>query len=218
MEAFWPPGTRQNVARPTQRSCRRRSVGHLSVGPALPDAGRRTTVALVDTHPDVTLRPFTEPDLAIWDRFGAEPDVLGEYQWHGYLDARERRSRWAEDTFLRREPFFLVVDHDGVAAGSVNWRCGWSTPADDWEIGIWLLPEHRGRGVGRAAQRLLVDYLFTHTRAHRIVATTEVANLAEQRALEGCGFRREGVLRSYAFRRGAWQDCTVYGLLRTDRG
>ncbi|MGQ0629574.1 MAG: GNAT family N-acetyltransferase [Sporichthyaceae bacterium] len=81
-------------------------------------------------------------------------------------------------------------------------------------LGIWLLPEHRGRGVGTTAQRLLVDYLFAHTPAHRLEATTEPDNVAEQRALERCGFQREGVIRANAFRRGAWRDSVVYGLLR----
>jgi RimJ/RimL family protein N-acetyltransferase len=32
-----------------------------------------------------------------------------------------------------------------------------------WEIGIVLLPEWRGRGIGSRAQVLLCDYLFSHT-------------------------------------------------------
>lgn len=86
----------------------------------------------------------------------------------------------------------------------------------NFEIGIGLLPEHRGRGVGTEAQRQLVGYLFATTTANRLQAGTEVDNLAEQRALERVGFRREGVQRGLHFRAGRWRDGVMYGLLRAD--
>ena len=79
-----------------------------------------------------------------------------------------------------------------------------------------LAPEHRGHGIGTQAQRLLMDHLFTTTSTHRACANTEAANRAEQRALEKCGFRREGVLRSAGFRGGAWRDLVIYALLRDE--
>lgn len=83
-----------------------------------------------------------------------------------------------------------------------------------YEIGIALLPEHRGHGVGTTAQRLLVEYLFDNTPAHRLQAYTEVENTAEQRALEKVGFEREGVLRAVVYRAGKWRDSVLYALLR----
>jgi RimJ/RimL family protein N-acetyltransferase len=79
-----------------------------------------------------------------------------------------------------------------------------------------LFPEHRGRGIGTEAQRQLVDYLFLTTPVHRLHAGTEVDNIAEQRALEKVGSRREGVARGLYFRDGAWRDSVMYGLLRDD--
>lgn len=164
----------------------------------------------------VALRPFRADDLALRDRYATDSTVLGEYQWTGFTDPHEFRARWAEDSFLRRDPFRLVVADDDAAVGSVSWHVPPDRTPGIWILGIWLLPEHRGRGVGRAAHRLLVDYLFAHTPAHRLEATTEPGNAAEQRALEACGFRREGVIRQNAFRRGQWQDSVLYGLLRDD--
>lgn len=48
---------------------------------------------------------------------------------------------------------------------------------------------------------------------HRLEATTEVDNLEEQKALERCGFVREGVLRGATFRDGAWRDVAMYSRL-----
>ncbi len=62
-----------------------------------------------------------------------------------------------------------------------SWPC--------WEIGISLWPEHRGKGHGSRAQRMLAEYLFAHTPVERIEAQTASDNLAERRALEKAGFR-----------------------------
>jgi RimJ/RimL family protein N-acetyltransferase len=97
----------------------------------------------------------------------------------------------------------------------VTWRPVGAT--GNFEIGIALLPGHRGHGVGTEAQRQLVDYLFDTTAANRVQAGTEVGNVAEQRALERAGFRREGVQRGLYFRAGRWRDSVMYGVVRGDR-
>jgi RimJ/RimL family protein N-acetyltransferase len=91
-----------------------------------------------------------------------------------------------------------------------------SGPPGCLEIGILLFPEHRGKGLGTAAQRLLADHLFSTTLANRLEATTEIDNVAEQRALEHAGFVREGVLRGRGFGRGKWRDGVMYSRLRDD--
>lgn len=86
-----------------------------------------------------------------------------------------------------------------------------------WNIGVTLLPAARGHGVGTLAQRLLVEHLFATTDLDRIEASTDVANVAEQRALLKAGLRREGVIRGAQLRGGERRDIVLYGVLRTDR-
>lgn len=117
------------------------------------------------------------------DRYATDPAVLGEFPWTGFADPHEFRVRWAEDCSLRRTLFRFVVADDHAAVGSVSRHLPPDRAPGIWILGIWLLPEHRGRGVSTAAHRLLVDYLFAHTPAHRLEATTEPGNAAEKRAL-----------------------------------
>ena len=83
-------------------------------------------------------------------------------------------------------------------------------------LGIAIAPEARGQGVGSRAQRLVADYLFSETLTHRVEASTDVENLAEQGALKNAGFTREGVIRGAQWRSGAWHDMVLYGRLRND--
>jgi RimJ/RimL family protein N-acetyltransferase len=165
----------------------------------------------------VTLRPVDEADLALLCRELSDPVAAGEFQWFGFRagKAKELERRWRDDALMGSDESWLVVSLDNVSyAGSVNWRPQGSF--GNYEIGIVLLPEYRGRGIGTEAQRLLVAYLFDHSLVHRLQAGTEVDNLAEQRSLEKVGFRREGIMRGAHFRAGLWRDSVMYGLLRGD--
>jgi [ribosomal protein S5]-alanine N-acetyltransferase len=164
----------------------------------------------------VVLRPIEEAQLPNLLRLLVDPHTAGEFQWFGHrvTMAKELQRRWPEDGLLGGESCFLAVCLDEeTCAGWVTWR---SILFGNCEIGIALFPEFRGRGIGTAAQQLLVDHLFSTTTAHRLQAGTEVGNIAEQRALERVGFRREGVLRGVAFRAGKWRDGVMYGLLREE--
>lgn len=106
---------------------------------------------------------------------------------------------------------------DGVPIGSVSWRSvryGPSPESAAWNIGISLIPEARGHGLGSEAQRLLADHLFATTPVHRIEAGTDIENEVEQRALVKAGFAREGVLRGAQYRAGDWHDLVVYARVR----
>jgi ribosomal-protein-alanine N-acetyltransferase len=167
----------------------------------------------------VRLRPIEEADLDLLSRFDTDPSSRGPYQPSSFRSPHAYRRRWEEDGWLGVDSGELAVAlPDGTLAGIVAWR---SVPTGGPEIGclgigILLFPEHRGQGHGTAAQRLLVEYLFATTLANRLQAITSVENIAEQRALERVGFRREGIMRGLAFDRGRWHDGVLYARLRDD--
>ena len=168
--------------------------------------------------PSIALRPVTEDDLAMLRRFLTEPGLIG-LDWSGFRDAGKIARRFATDGYLSDEDTWLMVsvDDDGTAGGFVSYRKGqFGAAGPYYEIGIALLPEWRGRGIGWRAQAMLCDYLFAHTPVQRIQAGTHPENLAEQRALVKAGFTLEGVIRASEFRAGQWRDGYLYSRLRDD--
>jgi RimJ/RimL family protein N-acetyltransferase len=169
----------------------------------------------------IRLRPVDEDDLPLLRRFTREPDLVG-LDWHGFRDAQGPVRRYAEDGYLGADGGRLMVEVDEpgegpVVAGFVSFGAGTHGPGGRyWEIGIALLPQWRGRGIGWRAQAALCDYLFAHTPVRRIQAGTHPENVAEQRALLRAGFQLEGVLRSCEFRDGRWCDGWLYSRLRDD--
>ncbi len=95
-------------------------------------------------------------------RFATEPGLVG-LDWAGFRDAQAPARRFATDGYLGPDDGRLMVDvaPNGEAAGFVSWHAGsYGGAAKHWVIGIALLPEWRGRGIGWRAQAMLCDYLF----------------------------------------------------------
>jgi RimJ/RimL family protein N-acetyltransferase len=168
--------------------------------------------------PSIRLRPLVEDDLAMLRRFATEPGLIG-LDWAGFRDAGAPARRFAADGYLGSDDGRLMVEveQDNAAVGFVNWQAGsYGGMAKHWTIGIVLLPQWRGQGIGWRAQAMLCDYLFDHTPAQRIEAGTHPENIAEQKALEKAGFTLEGVIRAAEFRAGQWRDGYLYSRLRDD--
>ncbi|MGH8888555.1 MAG: GNAT family N-acetyltransferase [Acidothermaceae bacterium] len=171
--------------------------------------------------PVVELRPVTEADLALLDEWQHDPIHRSEYGDFlvMYREADKQREHWNTDGLLGEDSGELIVTADGEPVGDVQWRTveyGPNNGSRQLDIGITLASSARGKGIGSVAQRMLADFLFNHTTVHRVEASTDITNLAEQNALSKAGFTREGVLRGAQFRCGAWHDLVIYSRLRTD--
>ena len=172
--------------------------------------------------PEIRLRPVTEADLGMFLRFMVEPGLIG-LDWPGFRDPKIVQRRFDVDSYLGEDDGRLIVDVVAGAlpvvepAGLVSYRRRYhGTQASCWEIGIALLPEWRGQGIGWRAQAMFCSYLFEHWPVQRIEAATHAENAAEQRSLEKAGFALEGVIRAAEFRAGEWRDGYLYSRLRTD--
>ncbi len=87
-------------------------------------------------------------------------------------------------------------------------RCG--------EVGYWVAPWARQRGVGKAATIALTDFGFRHGLG-RIELLTRPDNVASQRVAIAAGYRREGLRRAAGVDRdGARYDLVAWSRLATD--
>jgi RimJ/RimL family protein N-acetyltransferase len=80
------------------------------------------------------------------------------------------------------------------------------------EIGYWLYPRARGRGIATKVARALAEHAFT-IGVQRVTAFVAVGNRESERVLERAGFTREGVLRSMPKSDGGRVDKTIFSLL-----
>ena len=163
------------------------------------------------------LRPVALVDaelLELWQ----STEYRGEFNEFG-IPRQPVRERIQENGLVGSQGGTLIVERvgDSKPIGTVSWRevrYGPNPESICWNIGISLIPDARGQGLGSEAQRVLVAYLFATTPVKRIEAMTDVDNVPEQRALEKAGFQKEGVLRRAQYRPGGWHDLVVYACVR----
>jgi RimJ/RimL family protein N-acetyltransferase len=160
-------------------------------------------------------------DADLIDAWAADPALQGGFNDFGMPREPAPRDVLEKGPLRNERNGVLIVERvaDGVPIGSVSWHrvsYGPNPPSAAWNFGIDLIPEARGQGFGSEAQRLLAVWLFEHTDVNRVEASTDVENVAEQRALENAGFTREGVMRGAQFRAGRYRDLVSYARLRDD--
>jgi RimJ/RimL family protein N-acetyltransferase len=83
------------------------------------------------------------------------------------------------------------------------------------EIGYFVLPHARRRGIATTIARLLAEHAFS-LGIERVAAYVNVGNTASERVVERAGFTREGVVRSMPKPDGRRVDKTLFSLLPGD--
>jgi RimJ/RimL family protein N-acetyltransferase len=81
---------------------------------------------------------------------------------------------------------------------------------------VMLHPDHRGRGLGVEATKLLVRHLVFDLGYHRVQLEVYGFNERAIGLFERAGFVREGARRRAYDRHGDWVDGVLFGLVRED--
>jgi RimJ/RimL family protein N-acetyltransferase len=84
------------------------------------------------------------------------------------------------------------------------------------ELGLWVVPGRRRRGVGFRAVALTLSWLFGELDLLRVEMTTTPENQVVPALARRLGFKREGILRSRNIERGQRVDIVWFGLLREE--
>lgn len=169
---------------------------------------------------EIRLAPMDDAALLRFENALLTESGTGEFQWFGFTDLSRVRARYAEGGLLGDQGGMLSVVVDGELAGRVEWlSASWGRSSSAcWTIAVGINEGQRRRGIGTAAHRLLVDYLFRHSRAERVQAYTDKQNIAERSALSSAGFIEEGVVRRAQWRNGSWHDMVLSSSLREEWG
>ncbi|GAB4572011.1 MAG: GNAT family protein [Anaerolineae bacterium] len=76
--------------------------------------------------------------------------------------------------------------------------------------------EHRGKGFGTEAGKLVLRFAFEELNLHRLTATVFSYNAVSIHLCQKLGFVQEGVYREFLLRGGQRHDMLLFGLLRPE--
>jgi RimJ/RimL family protein N-acetyltransferase len=146
-----------------------------------------------------------DPDIAAFTYIPNAPDADWLERWLGRY----------EDGWVNGERAGFAVA-DGAALIGFAAFVRLSLEEQQGEIGYVVAPAGRGRGLAARAVTLLTDWGFGGLGLQRIELRIDPRNAASERVAERAGYRREGTLRSLAFKESTRSDVGVWSRLATD--
>lgn len=165
---------------------------------------------------DLLLRPWREDDV---DPYWAALQSPGGRLWNGsppatraeLVPALARRRDWSTGDHAS---WVLVDGAEWVGSLSIH-RI--DRDQGDGEIGYWIAPAARGRGLAGRAAAAACRWAFADLGLHRIQLFHAVENVASARVAEKAGFTCEGRLRqSHRYDDGLRHDELLWARLATD--
>ena len=164
----------------------------------------------------VNLRPVEREDLKKLQQLERNVDLVILAQGHWAPESLAHWERHFDKGLERDEVNWFVIEAGGKVIGStglhhIERRDGTAA------VGISILdPEYLGRGYGRDALMLLLDWAFRIENYRRIWLDTLATNERAIRSYRACGFVEEGRWREHYYHNGAYVDAVSMGLLRSE--
>lgn len=165
------------------------------------------------------LREITLDDAQAIYRCFSHPDVTRYYGQEAFTElaqAEQLVDFWkgsrSENRGMR---FGIEIKGRHGLIGTVGYNA-WSPRHKRAEIGYELHPDHWRQGYAREAVSAVLSFGFRDLGFVRVGAVVFARNEASQALLQGLGFEREGMLRSYMVQDGVSYDTYLYSLLRAD--
>ncbi|QDZ13630.1 GNAT family N-acetyltransferase [Humibacter ginsenosidimutans] len=173
-------------------------------------------VVRVSDSPAVILRAPTDFDVEVLYRLASDLDTWEERSpsTPAPLTRAAYEARRADQDSAARNVRF-VIEAEGTAVGSIS-LFDFDDLARHAEVGIALVTEARGKGIGTDAIAQLVEFAFVRCNLRRVHLEVIESNAGAIRAYEKAGFVLEGRQREHAWVRGRYEDILRMGLLRSE--
>jgi RimJ/RimL family protein N-acetyltransferase len=167
----------------------------------------------------VTLRPLTKADMTVLLQHSNDVEVEllsgGDPPAPKTLEGWEK---WYEEHPVKDDKGSanFGIEADGKLIGMCGiWRFDSNSRRCDLGISIGDR-EYWGRGYGREAIALLLDYAFRLRNFRKVALDTSSSNERAIRCYRACGFVEEGRLRQHLWVGGQYVDEVHMGILRQE--
>ena len=125
----------------------------------------------------------------------------------------EQRRVWLDAHNINNHPLIVGEDDSGSVLGyaSLSSFIAKDAYASTVELSIYVARNARGRGIGKALFKAILDIARSDPRTHRVISIITTENTASESLHEKFGFRKTGVLTEvgYKFNRplsvGYWE-------------
>lgn len=131
----------------------------------------------------------------------------------------EEANKFAE-TFVNFAPgtgrlMFTIETLEGENVGSLN-LCGVDERNGTFGIGAQVDRDHRGKGYGTSAMRILLRYAFLERRLNKFNVSVLEGNIGSATMMKKLGCKQEGIRRQVVYTNGKYLDEIFFGLTKDE--
>ena len=109
-----------------------------------------------------------------------------------------------------------AIRMNGEMMGGIGLLYNYGLHAHKSEIGYWISPHFRGKGIMTKILKSFIRICFEEKQLSRLEANVYINNIPSQKLLETCGFSEEGLLRDSFLKEQKFISTKIYGLLKRD--
>lgn len=172
---------------------------------------------IIDPSAGIYLRLMTHEDTELIVTWRNSEEVRRNFIYQASF-TREGHESWIKNMVATGKVIQMIICDlaDDTPLGSVYIR-DIDRQHRKAEYGIFIGERSaRGRGVGTAAARLMLEYCFCVEKLHRVYLRVFASNEQAIRSYEKAGFMKEGFLRGDVFIDGQYRDIVWMAALNPD--
>ncbi|MDH7448243.1 GNAT family N-acetyltransferase [Aquimarina sp. 2201CG14-23] len=118
-----------------------------------------------------------------------------------------------QDIYEAKQLRLVICANDGAALGLID-LFDFNPIHNRVGVGILIAEkESRGKGYGKEALKLIINYGKTHLRLHQLYANIAEDNFASVKLFEGQGFQKIGIKKEWNLVAGKYKDELLYQLI-----
>jgi len=161
----------------------------------------------------IELNRITKGDLELLKKWRNDPEIL-KFNTQYFLLNMEHQKKWFDeinDEGSQNKMFVFKYRNKTVGVGGLIHLDKQNKNAD---VAI-ILGESKihGKGLGKKALQLLVDYGFNKMKLHRIGAEIFEYNKISLKLFEKLNFKKELEMKDYLWRDGRWWKVFTYSVI-----
>ncbi len=166
---------------------------------------------------NITFRAIELEDLTILQNWANDPEIqymLGG--WHFPTNMNDQKKWFEMLTCNSLNQRFIIIDNlKLIPVGMVN-LININFKDGNAEHGLLIDKQYQGKGYGFEAVNLVMTYAFNELRLNRLETTIISINDPSLKLFAKCGWKIEGILKDWYFRKGIYIDKIILGILKKD--
>ncbi|MEK4368874.1 GNAT family N-acetyltransferase [Paenibacillus sp. FSL R5-0473] len=132
-----------------------------------------------------------------------------------HVEAKNFTENFSDFSLGKGRIMFTIVNMDGENVGGVNLN-SIDERNGTFSIGIQIDRDHRGKGYGTRAVRILLKYAFFERRLNKFNDSVLQGNEPSAAMMRKLGCVQEGVRRQVIYTDGKYQDMILFGLTKDE--